>query len=79
MNLPVIAERSPEVLELAAGKDYYWCRCGRSNNPPFCDGSHEGTGFEPVKFQVEETKKYALCRCKHTDNKPFCDGSHKRL
>jgi CDGSH-type Zn-finger protein len=23
-----------------AGKDYFWCACGRSASQPFCDGSH---------------------------------------
>ncbi len=76
---PVIAEKSPSVIELEEGKTYWWCRCGRSKNQPFCDGSHETTSFIPLEFKPEKTKKYALCRCKHTKNPPFCDGTHKSL
>ena len=78
MAEPVIAARTPAVVELEAG-EYWWCQCGRSQNQPFCDGSHKGSEFSPVKFEIEETKKVALCRCKHTGNQPFCDGTHKRL
>jgi CDGSH-type Zn-finger protein len=78
-SLPVIAEKTPEVLELEPGKEYWWCRCGRSKSQPFCDGSHEGTGIEPLMFTVTEAKRYALCRCKHTGTHPFCDGTHKKL
>ncbi len=46
---------------------------------PFCDGSHEGTGLEPVSFVVEEKTTVWLCNCKHTLGKPFCDGSHNEL
>jgi CDGSH-type Zn-finger protein len=79
MSLPIVAEKSPSVLELEAGKTYYWCRCGRSQNQPFCDGSHEGTGLVPEEFTVDRTKNYALCRCKQTGNQPFCDGTHSKV
>lgn len=79
MSEVTIAAKKPVAVNLEAGKDYWWCACGRSKNQPFCDGSHEGTGIEPKKFGVEKTRKYALCQCKHTENGPFCDGAHSRL
>jgi CDGSH-type Zn-finger protein len=58
---------------------YFWCACGRSNNQPFCDGSHQGTGFTPIGFEIGEKKDVWLCQCKRSKNKPFCDGTHKEL
>jgi CDGSH-type Zn-finger protein len=31
---------------LAGRKVISLCRCGQSNNKPFCDGSHKRTGFQ---------------------------------
>ncbi|WP_026942747.1 glutamate synthase-related protein [Hellea balneolensis] len=78
-NRPFIAAKSPAMTELEQGKEYFWCACGRSKNQPFCDGSHAGTGLEPVKFTAEKSEKAALCRCKATANQPFCDGTHAQL
>ena len=79
MSEPVIADRRPIVLELEPGT-YWWCACGRSQDQPFCDGSHSGTGIEPVSFEIAEKRPRAYCRCKHVaQGGPFCDGSHKEL
>jgi len=78
MSEPVIANKFPYVSELEAG-EYWWCSCGKSKNQPFCDGSHKGSEFNPVKFELTEKTKVFLCGCKHTATPPFCDGTHKSL
>ena len=59
MEKPRIAAKQPAVLSLDPGT-YYWCQCGRSRDQPFCDGSHQGTGIEPVEFSLNEKKEIAL-------------------
>lgn len=78
MSEPVIADRFPIVLELEPGT-YWWCACGRSQDQPFCNGSHAGTGIEPIRFEVEEKRRRAYCQCKRAAEGPFCDGNHKGL
>lgn len=79
MGEALIAARTPVRVELEADKQYFYCACGRSADQPFCDGSHEGTGFTPMEFSVETDRKALLCRCKRTQDAPFCDGSHAHL
>ena len=78
MSEPEIAQKAPYIMEMEPG-EYWWCRCGRSKNQPFCDGAHKETDIKPMQFTIEEKKKYALCGCKSTNIQPFCDGEHKRI
>lgn len=78
MAQPVIADKKPVVMELEPGT-YYWCSCGQAKNQPFCDGSHKGSEFVPLKVTIEEKKQVALCQCKYTNNQPFCDGAHTKV
>ena len=74
-----IAQKQPYAVDVEAGKQYFWCACGRSKKQPFCDGSHQGTEFSPLVFTAENNKTLFLCGCKQTQNQPFCDGSHGTL
>lgn len=78
MSTPDVPAKLPVVLDLAPGT-YFWCACGRSKSQPYCDGSHEGSDFAPIEFEITEQKRVALCMCKHAGKKPFCDGSHRNL
>lgn len=78
MENPKIAQKSPFVLDMEPG-NYAWCQCGKSNNQPYCDGSHSDTDITPIRVEITEAKKVAWCGCKHSGNKPYCDGSHKDL
>ena len=78
MSEAKIAGTKPQVLKLEPGS-YWWCACGRSASQPFCDGSHAGTGLEPVEVVIEAARTVALCLCKRTGGAPFCDGTHSKL
>ena len=79
MTEPVIAAKAPAKVALEAGKDYWWCACGKSKNQPFCDGSHKGSSFSPVQWTAPESKQAWFCTCKQTATQPLCSGAHKGL
>ncbi|MEQ1576968.1 MAG: CDGSH iron-sulfur domain-containing protein [Hyphomicrobium sp.] len=73
------AEACPYQVEVVEGKKYEWCSCGMSKTKPFCDGSHDGTGCEPITFVAHRSEPVILCGCCETGNPPFCDGTHNVL
>ncbi|RLJ60509.1 iron-binding CDGSH zinc finger protein [Litoreibacter meonggei] len=79
MPPPTITQKAPFPVEVEAGKSYFWCACGQSAKQPFCDGSHKGSEFTPVKFEATETKKVFFCGCKHSATPVTCDGTHNKL
>lgn len=79
MDRPVIAQTAPIPVDVEAGKTYFWCACGKSQKQPFCDGSHKGTTFSPIKYEAKQAAKVFFCCCKHSRRAPVCDGTHKQL
>ena len=56
---PLVAIGNIEVQDangqlLARGEDIALCRCGASNNKPFCDGNHKVAGFQDQGQFVDE-------------------------
>lgn len=65
----------PATVTLEEGT-YFWCQCGRTKTPPYCDGSHEGTGIAPLEFTADGKTEMTICMCGLTKDPPWCDGSH---
>lgn len=78
MSQPECPKKGPYMVDVEPGS-YYWCACGKSSKQPFCDGSHNGTDFTPLKVDIDQAKTVAFCGCKRSGNKPYCDGTHSSL
>jgi len=65
--------KSMEVT-MESGETYWWCACEKSENQPFCDRSHKGTTFTPLRYQATDTARKYFRGCKSTASAPICDG-----
>lgn len=68
---PVIVRQTSQRVE--------YCACGLTQEPPFCDNSHVGTGISPHVIEVSEPTTMAICQCWKSADGAYCDGTHARL
>jgi CDGSH-type Zn-finger protein len=53
-----VVDKNGNKYDLGGRQIVSFCRCGRSNNKPFCDGSHKGHfEHEAVAFDLPPKKE----------------------
>jgi len=78
MEKPIIVQKHSMKMDMEPGT-YFWCACGKSQKQPFCDGSHKGSDFRPVKVVIDEPKRVKWCMCRQSRDGAFCDNTHRDL
>jgi len=71
---PAVARKSPCGTSEEPGTRW-WCACGRSENHPYCDGSHRGTGIVPVRVDLAQKGEVWYCGPKAAGSRPPGDGT----
>ena len=72
---PDAAQASPYGAGDDAGTRW-WCACGRSENQPYCDGSHRGSGISPVRVDLASKGEVWYCGSKRAGARPWRDEPH---
>ncbi|MCG2868066.1 MAG: CDGSH iron-sulfur domain-containing protein [Candidatus Nanopusillus sp.] len=49
-------ENGPYEISVNGEVLYHLCRCGYSQNKPYCDGSHRKVGFQAKSFELKINK-----------------------
>ncbi|GAA4707150.1 CDGSH iron-sulfur domain-containing protein [Brevibacillus fulvus] len=72
-------KNKPYVIKEEPGLKMY-CACGLTEEPPYCDGSHNGknTGKRPYLVKIEHEQVVSICGCGRSAKLPFCDNAHLR-
>ncbi|MBF0188123.1 MAG: CDGSH iron-sulfur domain-containing protein [Magnetococcales bacterium] len=71
--------KEPFTIRVGVGETVVICRCGQSQDPPFCTGAHAklSTPVEPFPYTAEREENLYCCGCGASKNQPWCDGEHK--
>ena len=72
--------RWQEVERFPQRQSYVLCRCGKSSNKPYCDGTHTLQRFDGIEtasseLYLENVKDYVGPELKLTDKEEFCVGA----
>lgn len=70
-------EDRPYKIDVKANEKKAFCTCAKTNNAPFCDGSHKGHDIEPHRVTFDKDQTVSICGCGLSKKMPFCDGSHR--
>ncbi len=60
-----IAQRAPFPVHVQAGKTTSGA-VRQQQEQPFCDGSHKGGPYTPIKYTATEAATVYFCGCKQT-------------
>ena len=55
MSKPMNEPTPDRCTRLIQAGPQWICTCGQSKNGLFCDGSHKGSNFAPLKLDLTET------------------------
>jgi len=72
-------QSKPFEVQTKTGDTIAFCMCGKSQNGPYCDGSHKGSGISPKVVTYDKDTTLHACGCQQSKNRPLCDETHKSI